>query len=133
MSKSKVRQIREIKLSDIILYFVLPIILIPSIWIIYSIYWDHVVILISIIIITYILVRRLALGIILMYKAFAPLRVREMCRFEPTCSTYAMIAIKKYGLIIGIIMGLNRISRCHYPNGGKDYPKLFKKGEKEHG
>jgi putative membrane protein insertion efficiency factor len=68
-----------------------------------------------------------------MYKALAPMSVREQCRFEPTCSTYMMIAIRKYGLIIGITMGLNRISRCHYPNGGIDYPKLFKKGEEKHG
>ena len=132
MHQSKVKQIREIKIKDIIVYFCMPLILIPSIWICYVIFLKpHTLILILFIIITYLLVRMLALGTILMYKAFAPLKVRNLCRFEPTCSTYMMIAIRKYGLIIGISMGLNRISRCHYPNGGVDYPKLFKKGREE--
>ena len=132
MHQSKVKQIREIKIKDIIIYFCMPILLIPSIWICYVIFLKpHTLSLILFIIITYILVRMLALGTILMYKAFAPLKVRDLCRFEPTCSTYMMIAIKKYGLIIGISMGLHRISRCHYPNGGVDYPQLFKKGREK--
>ena len=132
MHQSKVKQIREIKIKDIIIYFVLPLLFIPTIWIIYSIYLrTKIYFLILSIIITYILTRMLALGTVLMYKAFAPLKVRDLCRFEPTCSTYMMIAIKKYGLIIGISMGLHRISRCHYPNGGIDYPQLFKKKKRE--
>lgn len=132
MCKFKIKQIREIKIKDILLYFVLPLVLIPIIWILYTIYWDEIkIILFVFIIISYILVRMLALGSILMYKAFAPMKVRDLCRFEPTCSTYMMIAIKKYGLIIGLVMGIRRIRRCHYPNGGIDYPKLFRKEGKE--
>lgn len=134
MHQSKIKQIREIKIKDIISYFVLPLLALVIIWIIFAIFYQKIkTFWFVFIILTYILLRLLALGSILMYKAFAPIKVRERCRFEPTCSTYMMIAIKKYGLIIGIIMGLNRISRCHYPNGGVDYPKLFKKGEKKNG
>lgn len=35
------------------------------------------------------------------------------CRYSPTCSEYAVIAIKKYGIIHGLFMGLKRILRCH--------------------
>ena len=57
-----------------------------------------------------------------MYKAFAPMEMRDRCRFVPTCSTYMIMAIKKYGIIRGVIKGIKRIRRCVPPNGGVDYP-----------
>jgi len=33
-----------------------------------------------------------------------------------------IIAIQKYGIINGIILGIKRIQRCRIPNGGYDYP-----------
>ena len=39
------------------------------------------------------------------------------CRYTPTCSQYALEAIKKYGLFKGGWMALKRISSCH-PWGG---------------
>lgn len=38
---------------------------------------------------------------------------RTTCAMHPTCSEYAEIAIKKYGLIIGIKKSFFRILRCH--------------------
>ena len=70
----------------------------------------------------YFLLKYHAIGCVLMYKAFAPLEVRDRCRFEPTCSTYMILAIKKYGLFIGAFKGLRRIARCKPPNSGIDYP-----------
>jgi putative membrane protein insertion efficiency factor len=70
----------------------------------------------------YFVLKYLAIGCVLMYKAFAPEQVRESCRFEPTCSTYMIIAIKKYGLFRGVFRGVRRIMRCHPPNGGTDLP-----------
>ncbi|MCL2154023.1 MAG: membrane protein insertion efficiency factor YidD [Leptospirales bacterium] len=57
-----------------------------------------------------------------MYQKIAPKRIRESCRFEPTCSNYMIMAIKKYGSSKGSLMGFKRLLRCHYPNGGYDYP-----------
>ena len=57
-----------------------------------------------------------------MYKAFAPMSIRNRCRFEPTCSTYMIMAIIKYGLFIGVIKGIKRLFRCKPPNGGVDLP-----------
>lgn len=42
------------------------------------------------------------------------------CRFTPTCSEYAIQALKKYGPIQGSWLTLRRILRCH-PWGGKGY------------
>ncbi len=42
------------------------------------------------------------------------------CRYTPTCSHYAVEALKKYGLIKGFWLAVKRISRCH-PWGGHGY------------
>lgn len=42
------------------------------------------------------------------------------CRFTPTCSQYALEAIKKYGVFKGIWLAAKRIARCH-PWGGHGY------------
>ncbi|HMH22603.1 MAG TPA: membrane protein insertion efficiency factor YidD [Puia sp.] len=39
------------------------------------------------------------------------------CRFTPTCSHYAIEALKKYGIFKGAWLSLKRIARCH-PWGG---------------
>lgn len=42
------------------------------------------------------------------------------CRFTPTCSQYAMDALKKYGLFKGFWLAVKRISKCH-PGGGSGF------------
>lgn len=42
------------------------------------------------------------------------------CRYQPTCSGYALEAIQKHGPFKGFILALKRISRCH-PWGGSGY------------
>lgn len=42
------------------------------------------------------------------------------CRFTPTCSQYAIEALKKYGPIKGLYLAIRRILRCH-PWGGSGY------------
>jgi uncharacterized protein len=42
------------------------------------------------------------------------------CRYTPTCSEYAMIAIRKYGVLKGGWLAFKRIMRCH-PWGGSGY------------
>jgi len=40
------------------------------------------------------------------------------CRFEPSCSQYAIDALKKYGLFKGSWLAVKRIARCHPLNDG---------------
>jgi uncharacterized protein len=42
------------------------------------------------------------------------------CRFTPSCSQYAVEALKKHGLFKGMWLAIKRISRCH-PWGGHGY------------
>ncbi|MDR0420649.1 MAG: membrane protein insertion efficiency factor YidD [Prevotellaceae bacterium] len=42
------------------------------------------------------------------------------CRFTPTCSEYALTALKKHGLIKGLWLAAKRILSCH-PWGGSGY------------
>jgi putative membrane protein insertion efficiency factor len=39
------------------------------------------------------------------------------CRYHPTCSHYAIEALKTHGLFKGTVLAIKRISRCH-PWGG---------------
>lgn len=42
------------------------------------------------------------------------------CRYTPSCSQYAAEALKKHGVIKGMVLAIKRISRCH-PGGGSGY------------
>ena len=42
------------------------------------------------------------------------------CRYTPTCSEYAVQALKKYGPVKGLYLTVKRILRCH-PWGGSGY------------
>jgi len=42
------------------------------------------------------------------------------CRFTPTCSSYAIDALRKHGIIKGMWLSIKRIAKCH-PWGGHGY------------
>lgn len=48
------------------------------------------------------------------------------CRYQPTCSTYMIEALKEHGLLKGLWLGTKRIGRCH-PWGGHGYDPVPKK------
>ena len=56
------------------------------------------------------------------YQRFAPISVRCMCRFEPSCSEYMILSLSKYGAVKGAVHGINRIWRCAHKDGGFDFP-----------
>ena len=70
------------------------------------------------------LIRRIAIaplvGLVRFYQiCISPLKPPS-CRFTPTCSQYALEALRKYGPFKGSWLALRRILRCH-PWGGSGY------------
>jgi len=57
----------------------------------------------------------IVISILLYQKIISPL-LGNRCRFYPTCSEYAIIAIKKYGLKVGINKSYHRLLRCRPDN-----------------
>jgi uncharacterized protein len=64
--------------------------------------------------------RWVTIQFVLLYRVTLGWMLGGQCRFQPTCSQYAIDAINKYGAFRGGWMAIKRISRCH-PWGGKGY------------
>jgi len=47
------------------------------------------------------------------YRYFISPLTPPTCRFDPTCSQYAINSIEEYGIFKGSIMAVKRISKCH--------------------
>lgn len=54
------------------------------------------------------------------YQKFISPMTPPSCRFTPTCSQYAIEAIRKYGPLKGLYLAIKRVFRCH-PWGGSGY------------
>ncbi len=63
------------------------------------------------------------IGAVQLYKLFLSPIVGPVCRFQPSCSTYFIEAVRKYGAVRGSWRGILRICRCHpWHPGGEDPP-----------
>ncbi|NJK52850.1 MAG: membrane protein insertion efficiency factor YidD [Leptolyngbyaceae cyanobacterium SU_3_3] len=63
----------------------------------------------------------LLIGLLQGYRSFiSPLRL-PTCRFQPTCSEYAIVALNQYGALKGTWLATQRICRCNpWHEGGYD-------------
>lgn len=65
--------------------------------------------------------KRLLIGLIRGYKLFISPLLPPACRFQPTCSVYAIEAIERFGIFRGGWLAARRILRCHpFHPGGYD-------------
>ena len=60
------------------------------------------------------------IGLVKFYQLCISPFTPPSCRFTPTCSQYALEALRKYGPLKGLWLALRRLSKCH-PWGGSGY------------
>ena len=67
--------------------------------------------------------KRVLIGVLISYKRFISPLLPRSCRFTPTCSEYARLAIHEHGSIRGIWLTSKRLLRCQpFHPGGIDLP-----------
>lgn len=66
--------------------------------------------------------KNIVIWLVKLYQNIAPAKVRNKCRFEPSCSQYMILSLEKYGFCKGLRKGFARWRKCKPPNGGIDYP-----------
>jgi len=75
-------------------------------------------------------IREAAVFPILLYRKYISPLTGPHCKYYPTCSEYALTAIRKHGIIFGTALAIWRILRCNpWSKGGIDYvpERLFRK------
>lgn len=64
--------------------------------------------------------RRVAIAPVLAYRLISPLLPRR-CKYEPTCSRYAVDAVSELGVVRGLVLAAWRLLRCNpWSHGGYD-------------
>ena len=67
------------------------------------------------------MMRTLLLGLVRGWQLLFGSWIGPSCRFEPTCSAYALEALRRHGAAAGTYLTLARIARCHpWCEGGCD-------------
>ena len=76
--------------------------------------------------------RRALIGLVRFYRFALSPWLGSSCRFEPTCSAYALEALESHGAVVGAALTVGRLARCHpWCAGGPDpvpfrAPHLFR-------
>jgi uncharacterized protein len=60
------------------------------------------------------------IGVLRGYQLTLSSLIGRRCRYLPTCSEYAMEAIARHGVWLGLRLGATRVCRCH-PWGGDGF------------
>ena len=65
--------------------------------------------------------RRLAIAPIVFYRRAISPGLPRRCKYEPSCSTYAVQAVSRYGILRGLVLAAWRLLRCNpWSHGGYD-------------
>ena len=66
--------------------------------------------------------RRLLISLVQGYRLLLKSWIGNVCRFEPSCSSYALQALEQHGAARGVVLTGGRILRCHPWCAGGDDP-----------
>ena len=70
------------------------------------------------------LARSFVVAPIAAYQRFISPALPRRCKYEPTCSAYAVQAVREYGILRGLVMAGWRLLRCNpWSHGGFDPPE----------
>ena len=72
------------------------------------------------------LVVKLLSALVRFYQHSLSLWLGPVCRFQPTCSEYAIAALGEFGVVRGSWFAIRRLGRCH-PLGGSGYDPIPKR------
>ena len=67
---------------------------------------------------------KILITLIKLYRLFVSPLLGSNCRFEPTCSMYAIEALQECGVIKGVYLTIRRILKCHPGHMGGYDPVL---------
>ncbi len=76
------------------------------------------------------MINKMLIRIIKFYQRYCSPMLGHNCRFHPTCSQYALEALKVHGTYRGSVLAVKRIIRCN-PWGGSGIDNV--PGELKHG
>lgn len=65
---------------------------------------------------------RLCIRLLRWYRVRISPRLGQRCVFEPSCSRYAELALRRRGFIMGSLLTISRLYRCRPGAGGMDMP-----------
>lgn len=67
------------------------------------------------------MLKKLIIKLIRLYQKYWSSWHLPTCRFYPTCSEYAIQAVKKHGTVYALLLIIYRLARCHpFCKGGYD-------------
>lgn len=75
---------------------------------------------------------RVLLAVLAVYKRFISPLLGPRCRFAPSCSEYAVHAIRTHGAVRGSWLAMKRVGRCHPFNPGGHDPVPPRAGATTH-
>jgi len=76
-------------------------------------------------------VTRMLMALVAGYRRFISPLLPPRCRFEPSCSAYALEALQVHGAARGLWLAIARIARCHpfHPGGYDPVPPGDRSGK----
>jgi uncharacterized protein len=75
--------------------------------------------------------RAVAVAPVRLYQRAISPAMPQRCRYYPSCSEYAVQAVRRFGVLRGLVLAAWRLLRCNpWSHGGVDFPedqKLFRR------
>jgi len=56
----------------------------------------------------------ICLILVYLYKILISPILPKSCKFTPSCSTYCVIAIKRFGVVVGVFFTIKRLFKCSH-------------------